>query len=185
MASKYAKLKGKVPRQPTERDENIIALKAERAGRTLAQLTEEFNARKVALDDLAKKAKAEKECADALTDLILGQLNDGDLDAARQHGYTWSESTLPYAVVTSASVKEVIQWFKDNDLAEQLDLTVSELGERVQKVVKAEAEANELLIEIEKDEATGEERTVAKSKIPGVRVFLKPSLSRVKSGKGE
>jgi hypothetical protein len=68
-----------------------------------------------------------------------------------------------------------------------LTLKAGELATRLKTLVKEEAQNNELQIETKDvvDPDTGETRQVTevRSKIPGVKVFLKNSLSRVKSSK--
>jgi hypothetical protein len=186
MASKYAGLKGRVPEQPTIRDQALQAALDERKQKSVAELTEEYNQAKAEAVEMANKAKVLKVKADALEILIRRKLDSEDADAIRINGYTWSETFEPYPVCDD--VEAVLKYFHDpaNGMEDQLRLKSSEIAERLKNFVKAEAQANELVIEekeVEDPDAPEGKRTIqeVRSNIPGVKVFLKAGLSRVKS----
>ncbi len=184
MASKYAKLKGKVPEQPTERDEaldeNIKTWKDDPAG----SLTERYNAAVMEGARLASLVKTNKYVIDALEILIRRKLDAEDAESLGMHGYTWSETFEPYPV--AADPAAIVKYFNEHGLGDQLVLSNSELASRLKKYVKEESMENELVVKtimVDDPEAPGGQREVTEvwSRIPGVRVFLKGGLSRVKS----
>lgn len=187
MASKYVGTKGKIPQQQTARDQALDTAIEERRGKSVAELTAEFNKAKEEAAEAAIKAKALKVKADALEILILRKLDADDADAIRINGYTWSETFEPYPVCDD--IDAVLEFLQnpENGMADQLKLKSSELAERLKNHVKQEALANELIVEVKEvddPEAPGGKREVTevRSKIPGVKVFNKHGLSRVKSG---
>lgn len=184
MASKYARLKGKVPEQETERDQAINEFLAEWRNDSLAVLTEAYNKACTDGDELAAKVKKTNQRIDALEILIRRRLDAEDADSVGMHGFTWSEKFEPYPVAEDPVA--IVKYFKDNELEDQLALTNSELAGRLKKYVKEEALANELVVvtkQVDDPDAPGGTREVTevRSHIPGVRVFLKAGLSRVKS----
>lgn len=185
MASKYAGLKGKIPEQPTERDEQFKTEIAGRKGKTFGELTEEYNVVEEAIKKLAEKTKFGNLLKKVLEVLIRESLDAQDADSVNANGYTWTPQFEPYPIAEDPDA--IVKYFKDNDMADQLKLKSSELATRLKSFIKEEALSNELQIEIrtETDPVTGEEIEVrdVRSKIPGVRVFLASGLSRVKSTK--
>lgn len=190
MATKYAALRGKVPEQPIEASPKQVEIAKRQAvytDRSLLNLTTEYNKLCAVGDDLADQVKDSNLDIEAVERLIQEQLDAQGADSVKMNGFTWSIGAVPYPSVLAMNVAEVEKYFKDNGMAEQLSLSATELASRLKTFVKEEALANELIIEERTvvDEATGVEKIVTdvKSKIPGVRVFLKSSLSRVKSTK--
>lgn len=186
MASKYAGLKGKIPEQPTERDEVFRRETAKRADKTVGELTEEYNTVQDAIARLAEKTKTGNLLKRVLEVLIREKLDAQDADSINASGYTWTPQFEPYPI--AEDVDAIVKYFQENGMEDQLQLKASELATRLKSFVKDEALANELIIEIktEVDPATGEEVEIGRdvrSKIPGVRVFLGSGLSRVKSNK--
>lgn len=186
MASKYAGQKGRIPEQQSARDQALDQAIAERLPKTVAELTKEYNETKDAAAEMTIKAKALKVKADALEILIRRKLDAEDADAIRINGYTWSETFEPYPVCDD--IDAVLEYLQnpDNGMADQLRLKSSEIGERLKNHVKEEALANELIIDtkiVDDPSAPGGQREVTevRSRIPGVKVYLKPGLSRVKS----
>lgn len=186
MASKYAGLKGRIPEQFSARDVALDAAIEERKGKSVAELTVEYNQAKDAAAEMTIKAKTLKVKADALEILIRRKLDAEDADAIRINGYTWSETFEPYPVCDD--IDAVLEYLQnpDNGMADQLRLKSSEIGERLKNHVKEEALANELVIDtkmVDDPSAPGGQREVTevRSRIPGVKVYLKPGLSRVKS----
>lgn len=192
MASKYAGLRGKIPQQePTERDERLRGALAERRSKyeklsdlaTFGELTKEFNAATVETARLAVLVKNQKLILDATEILIKKILEGDDAEAIKANDYTWTPTFEPYPVAENPVA--IIEYFKKNGMEDQLQLTTTELAGRLKNFVKAEALANELVIvnREETDPNTGETRQVqdVRSNIPGVKVFLKAGLSRVKS----
>lgn len=187
MASKYKGLKGNVPKQPTERDDTLRrALGSIPEGQTPEQLTTAYNEWKQKYEDGSAVLKKMKGLLDAYEIRIIGAIDAASVDAITVSGYTWTEKTAPYP--TCEDVDAVIKYFHENGMEDQLRLNASELARRVENHVKQEALDNELRIEVttEVDPETGEEREKREvySNIPGVKVFLKSSMSRTKSTKG-
>lgn len=186
MASKYAGLKGRIPEQQSARDVALETAIEERKGKTVAELTEEFNAAKDQAALAATQAKVLKVKADALEILIRRKLDADEADAIRINGYTWSETFEPYPICDDIDLVLEYLLNPENGMADQLKLKSSELAERLKNHVKEEALANELIIEqkeVDDPTAPGGKREVTevRSRIPGVKVYLKPGLSRVKS----
>lgn len=183
MASKYAHLKGRVPERQTARDAALIAELEAIERQPLAELTEGYNAAVQEAEELAAKVKKVSVRLEAREILIRQGLDGQDADAVRMNGFTWSSKFEPYPVTEDPSA--VVRYFKENGLEDQLELSASELNGRLKNFVKEEALNNELLVGEKEvvDDLTGETRQVTevRSKIPGVRVFLKGGLSRVKS----
>jgi hypothetical protein len=184
MASKYAGLKGRIPERQTARDVALEAAITERKENNVADLTEEYNLLNAKAKQLTAEGKALKVKADAVEILIRRKLDVEEADAIRINGFTWSETFEPYPV--AEDVDAIVQYFEEHDMKDQLRLKSSELAERLKTFIKEEALAGELTIEqkeIEDPLAPGGKREVTevRSKIPGVKVYLKPGLSRVKS----
>lgn len=192
MASKYAHLKGKVPgaqREQTPREQEITQHIERRKEQTLSQLAQAYNLMCVQKERIAGIAAKHKIKMDAFERMIEQRLDSADEDSVSMHGYTWSTAFLPFPVLKDANPEEIKTYLRDNGQGDLLELSITELSERLTKLIKEEAENNELDISERTivDETTGEARTVQdvkSSKIPGVRVFLKSSLSHVKSRKG-
>lgn len=188
MASKYASLRGKIPEQPeppSEKQQKIAEVQARYTDRSFLNLTAEFNRLQTTSDAAADNLKAINLELEAVERLIQEQLDAEGADSIRMNGYTWSGSCTPYPSAEDPAA--IITYFKENGLEDQLTLKATELASRLKSFVKEEALANELVIEVKTfiDPNTGEESQYndVRSHIPGVRVFLKNSLSRVKSGK--
>lgn len=186
MASKYARFKGKIPeREETEREAEVSAKLEEWKSEPLDTLTAMYNAGANRTKELTQSVKVLKAGMDALEILIRKRLDDVGADAVTTNGYTWSEKFEPYPQAEDPA--EIRKYFEEHDMADQLELTVTELAGRLKKHVKAEAEANELRIDTEEvDDPTApggkREVTVVRSQIPGVKVFLKGGLTRNKAG---
>lgn len=190
MASKYAKLKGRIPegvREPSEKETAIAAHLAARQATTLADLIAEYTGQAAQAEKLAAETKIIALLMEALERLIRQRLDAMNADGLSSGGFTWSTSYEPYPVVLANDVPGIVQYFKDHGMEDQLALKASEVAARLKSFVKEEALNNELEIGTREvpDPRTGEPIEVpdVRSKIPGVRVFLKAELSRVKSGK--
>lgn len=193
MASKYEKLKGVIPVEaPTERDAAIETALKEHKGKPISELTAIYNGKIDELtgpDGLAAKMKAAGQMITALEILIREALEGVEADSVSINGYTWSEACEPYPVVKAADVDQIVDYFLANGMEEQLKLKAGELATRLKAHVKEEALNGELDVDVQMvpdPEAPGGEREVrtVHSKVPGVRVFMKASLSRVKTSKG-
>jgi hypothetical protein len=183
VASKYAGLKGVIPEQQSQRDAALDLAIVERRTKTVAELTEEYNQVNAEAATLSLRAKVVGIQAKALEILIRKKLDADDADAIRINGYTWSETFEPYPIAQDPAVIE--QYFREHGMEDQLRLTATELATRLKNHVKQEALANELIVqEIPNPDNPGTTITEVRSQIPGVKVFLKAGLSRVKSGKG-
>lgn len=184
MASKYAGLKGRIPEEePTERAEDLKKALDDRKAKALTELTQEYNGLKLVAAKLAADVKANNVLLEALELLIRKAIDDSGADSAGFHGYTWAPKFEPYPVAEDPDA--IVTYFKDNGLEDQLKLTATELAGRLKSYVKEEALANELTIEMKEIPAPDGNGTIevteVRSKIPGVRVFLKGGLSRSKS----
>lgn len=184
MASKWAHLRGKVPVEKTERQQDVEDKLKELGAKSINELTKIYNDKVAEIKDLAKKAKELKVSSDAAEILILKKLDAERAEAFRINSYTWSETFEPYPIAEDPVA--IVKYFVDHGMADQLKLTTTELAGRLKTFVKAEADANELQIETKEEPGPDGPVTVTivRSQIPGVRVFLKAGLSRVKSGKG-
>lgn len=184
MASKYASLKGKIPelpRESSEREKAIAAEIIEFGDQPFEWLTATFNSRRIAKDRAEEAVEQADIKLEAVQRAILSKLDTESLDAIKANDYTWSGKTEPYPVVEDNA--KLVAHFIDNHQEDMLTMHWM----RLKGIVREEALANELVIEEKTivDQQTGKEITYndVRSQIPGVRVFLKPSLSRVKSGK--
>lgn len=184
MASKWAHLKGQIPeRAPTARDVALQEALQKIDAADIGQLTEEYNALWKESDDLAALVKANKLQMDAREILIRKRLAAKGIEGAMVNGYTWTEKFEPFPVCEDPAA--IVNYFETHDMADQLKLTNTELASRLKSFVKDEAARGELQI-INIPGADGEEdRTEVRSSVPGVKVFLKADLSRVKSSKKE
>jgi hypothetical protein len=179
---KYSKLEGTIPAEPTERDEAIIAGIEERKHKTFAELATEYNQLEVASLELTKKVKAQSVTFAVLEILLRGHLEATDADSISTLGFNWSRGCEPYPVCEDPDA--IVKYFNEHEMGDLLALTKTELAGRLKKLVKEEALANELQITTETVEGpNGEpvEKQVVRSNVPGVRVFLKKSLSRTKA----
>lgn len=183
MGSKYAGLRGRVPEQQTERDIELQVRLEEWEGQTLAELTASFNQFTQHLQAATEKVKGINLSLEACEILIREKLDALEGDAITVNGYTWSPKFEPYPVCEDPAA--IIKYFEEHNMKDQLLLKSSELASRLKNFVKEEALNGELIVETKTvpDPETGEERTIndVRSQIPGVKVFLKGSLSRVKS----
>lgn len=184
MASKYAGLKGRIPEQEkplTDRSQAIIKEMADYKDKQLTELAAAYNVVDAQMEEAAKVVTAFKHRKDALEILIRKMIDAQNIEKIGLDGFTWSNGYEPFPVADDPAL--AIQYFKDNGMEDQLKLTASEIADRLKKHVKEEALANELEItEVTIDGPDGPiTTTVVRSRVPGVKVFLKPSLSRVKS----
>lgn len=186
---KYSHLKGTIPKgqkEPTPRDAAIAAeiKRLNRLQLSLADLATGYNRLMTTAEASAKNLARINVQLEAHEQLLLGALESSDLERATADGYTWSEGCEPYPVCEDPAA--IVAYFKENGMEEQLALTKTELASRLKTFVKEEAVNNELIIETKviPHPVTGEEIEVpdVRSKVPGVRVFLKTSLSRRKAG---
>jgi hypothetical protein len=184
MASKWAHLKGKVPeRAPTARDVGLAEELKKIEETTIDVLTDEYNALWKESDDLAALAKANKLKMDAREIMIRKRLAAKGIDGAMVNGYTWTEKFEPYPVCEDPAA--IVEYFRTHEMEDQLVLTNTELANRLKTFVKDEAARGELQIITIPGENGEEDRTEVRSSVPGVKVFLKADLSRVKSSKKE
>jgi hypothetical protein len=184
LASKYAGLKGRIPEAPqTPRAADIAGKLNDWKDESISSLTEMFNGASAASAALAAEVKKVNATLEALEILIRQKLEALEGDAISVNGYTWSPKFEPYPVCDNPQA--VVQYFRENDMESELVLTNTELASRLKTYIKEEALNNELQITTreEVDPITGDIREVpeVRSKIPGVKVFLKPGLSRAKS----
>lgn len=180
MASKYAHLKGQVPtEEPSERDEVMTVLLAERESKTLGELTAEHNTLSDEFDEKKRVLDAVGLKIDACDILIRKNLAALDADSVSVNGRTWSTKFEPYPVAEDPSA--IIKYFEEHHMTDQLVLKSSELASRLKAFVKEEAVNNELVITTK--DVNGVQTTEVRSNIPGVKVFLKATLSRPKSAK--
>lgn len=188
MASKYASLRGKVPEQPeppSEKQTKIAEIQARYVDRSLLNLTSEYNRLRTTADRAKELADDASLAVDAMESLIQEQLDSTGADSIKMNGFTWSAKCEPYPSAEDPTA--IVKYFMDHGMADQLTLKACELATRLKGFVKEESLANELIIEVKTaiDPVTGEEiqYNEVRSQIPGVKVFLKTSLSRVKSNK--
>lgn len=182
MASKWGHLKGKVPeRQPTVRDLGLAEELKKLDDVDINQLTDEYNALWKESDDLAALTKANKLKMDAREIMIRKRLAAKGIDGAMVNGYTWTEKFEPYPVCEDPAA--IVEYFKEHGMEDQLALTTTELASRLKKFVKEEADRGELQITTVPGENGEDDTTEVRSSVPGVKVFLKADLSRVKSKK--
>lgn len=182
MASKYSGLKGRIPIQETPRGEAVAAEIKRHGDKDIKQLTEDYNAVKSHIEQLEAKVAEHKAVEQALLVLIRRRIDASGADSITINGRTWSETFDPFPVCDD--IGAIVTYLKENGMEDQLELTKSELSSRLKDFVKNEALANELDVEEVKKE-DGSVETVVKSKIPGVRVYLKPGLSKAKAGKAK
>jgi len=184
MASKWAHLKGKVPEKaPTLRDMALGEELNKIDAADIGQLTDEYNALWKESDDLAALVKANKLKMDAREILIRKRLASKGVDGAMVNGYTWTEKFEPYPVCEDPAA--IVEYFRTHDMEDQLTLSNTELASRLKSFVKDEASRGELQVITIPGENGEEDTTEVRSSIPGVKVFLKADLSRVKSSKKE
>lgn len=181
MASKYAMLKGKVPKEPTERDIKLVSQMERHKGLTFTELAQLYNTTEAVIAKLTGKAKEVSVKLAALAALLEDHLEGQNADNITTQGRTWGISYEPYP--TAEDPEAIVKYFNENGMASQLELTKSELAARLTNFVKEEAAANELIIEdktIDTPDGPKEVREV-RSKIPGVKVFLWSGLSKAKA----
>lgn len=187
MASKYAHLRGVVPSEPTERDEAFAAEHGKFKGLPIKTLMTRYNETKKTVEQRTSDLKESKLTLDVIDALIRQGLKDTGADAMSAEGFTWSASYEPYPIAEDPAA--IVEYFMTHGMEDQLKLKASELAARLKNHVKEESLNNELVIGTRTvpDPETGEPKEVpdVRSQIPGVRVYLDESLSRVKSGKGK
>lgn len=184
MAGKWNHLKGKIPeRAPTARDIGLAEELKKLDETDINLLTDEYNALWKESDDLATLVKANKLKMDAREIMIRKRLAAKGIEGAMVNGYTWTEKFEPYPVCEDP--KAIVEYFETHDMADQLVLSNTELASRLKSFVKDEAARGELQIITIPGENGEEDRTEVRSSVPGVKVFLKADLSRVKSSKKE
>lgn len=199
MATKYGHLRGTIPEVPTERDQAFTAALDEvchvarggeepspvaRKDKTLWELTAEFNLLDVEIAEKARAVKALELKRDACELLIRRKIEADSADNVTMNGYTWTPKADPYPAGVEDQGK-LVDYFLNNGMKDLLSVHASRLA----SIVKEEALANELVVEVKKvpDPATGQETEVREyrsGRLPGVKVYLKPALGRVKSSKG-
>lgn len=183
MASKYAKYKGKVPlaqvESTTERDQEIAKIQVELKDHNLAQLAAVLTGLRGIEEKLTSQLKTTGYHRAAVEELILNLLDAGETDAVSTGGHTLSTKFEPYPQVDdkAALLKHCLD---DEELRETLSLN----PQRLASMIREEAENNLLQIEEKEIDKDGEKVVVQEarsSQLPGVRVFLKRTLSRVKA----
>lgn len=183
---KYKKAGKTIPVQPTVRGQALTEALTARRGRTLSDLTAEFNEVYAEAERLEALTKANNVKFDALEILIREHINDSGEDYVGVNGFTWTPLGTPYPVIDNPS--EVIKYFDTDEMRDQLILTTSELASRVAAFVKDEAVKGLLQVKTVKvvDPETGAEsdEIEVRSSIPGVKVYMKPRLGRTKSSQG-
>ena len=182
MPSKYANLRNSIPEIPSARDHAIEGYLHDYEGMTLNALTGAYNEINDGMDVLETQIKALVLQREAVSILIRQRLASENLDGATINGYTWTDKPSPHPVVDDPTA--VVDHFLQQGQKDMLSVHY----QRLASIVKEEARNNELDITVttEVNPDTGEEveTTEVRSRIPGVRVYLRPGLSRVKSSKG-
>jgi hypothetical protein len=181
MASKYAALKGKIPKEPTERNIKITQEMGKRKEKAFAELAAEFNKVELIISKLKGKQAEMALKLNAISALMEDKLEAEDADNITTQGRTWGMSYEPYP--SAEDPEAIVKYFNENGMAAQLVLNKTELAARLVTFVKEEAANNELIIETETVEGPDGpiEKQVVKSKIPGVKVFLWSGLSKAKA----
>jgi hypothetical protein len=199
---KWSSLKGTLPPLPGESPQWMDKVRAEKdeivrgvTANPLTFYTSEYNAARAEKDKLGEREAALNIRIEALQQLILSALEESGSDIWRGNGYSFSEKPEPYASIQNKldvnehflPLSAIEQAVIDGDVAyarELLDRAKQNLGivsipwQTLNALVKAEAEAGELMLE----EREGEETPVVRCSIPGVNVFLKSSINRRKAG---
>jgi hypothetical protein len=188
---KWSALKGTVPEPPAapqgEWREKVESIRTEHAGKSLVELTAEFNG--VMGEQERRKGRDSELTAakEALMGLVIQALQESGSDIWRGNGYSFSESPEPYAVVENRAavaehfipVGEMLAALDAGDLdmvgflLERTRLNLAHVSvpwATLNGLVKSEAEAGELVMDGD----------IVRCSIPGVRVYLKPGISRRK-----
>lgn len=176
MAALYGALVGKVPEQPTERTVELIEALKTLKPLGFAELEAKYAKLEQDKADLAKKVKTVGVESEAIEILMRELLSTQNMEKVTVHGYTWSSSPIPCPVCDDPEA--TAKYLAEHEMGDKLVLTKAELAGRVKEHVKAEALANELVIEMKT--VDGVEVPEVRSQIDGVRVFLKTSMSRRK-----
>jgi hypothetical protein len=200
---KWSSMKGRIPalsgapdwmnKVYCERESIARDLAAQDLPLDLQRVTRLYNEAREEKDALAAREKQLNIRIEALQQLILAKLEESGSDVWRGNGYSFSEKPEPYASTDDKDA--VIEHFvpvnkainlltkgKHADVLEVLQRMRYELShvsiawQTINSLVKAEAEAGELVMEGEGD------KTTARCSIPGVKVFLKSSINRRKAG---
>lgn len=182
MASKYAHLKGVVPIQRDERDEAVTAFMKEfqEADKTNGAAAKRYNDLVAEKAGLAEKLKTISQKLEAAEYLFLDRLDADGSDAVSAEGYTWSSSCEPFPICEDPEA--IVKYLKRKKMGSILVLKVSELASRLRNLVKDEALNNEL--KVVETIVDGKPVREVRSNVPGVKVFLKETLSRTKSSTG-
>lgn len=186
MASKYGKLRGQVPPKPSddqpgsERAQRLLAHTESHRGEGLAAWAEHLTNLRRAEEEIKASLKLCEEEQEAIEGLVMDELEGRNEDAVSTGGFTHSVKYEPYPNPTDRP--GLLQYCLDeaNGLRDALILPPARLA----AIVREEAEANELIIETKTIQVDGQEVEVQEARsrlLPGVRVFLKRTLSRVKS----
>lgn len=185
MASKYAHLKGQIPVEEIVYSPEVTAFMAAFAVEDLndGDRAKRFNTLTNESIELSKQVKVLSNKLDAAEANMLKGLDANGTEAVKADGYTWTPTFEPYP--SCEDPEAIVKYLKRKKMGSMLVLKVSELASRLRSLVKDEAVNNELRITIDEytDPATGEvkQRRTVRSRVPGVKVFLKAKLSRVKS----
>lgn len=181
MGSKYQSLRGTIPEEPTERDQAFMDVTSSYEGKTVDELTAAYNDLEVAAGVITRIAKQFKIEADVLETLIRKGIEAASAENMSINGYTWTPKYEPYPRVSDKS--GLIDYFIEQDMKDMLGV----MDGKIKSFVKEEIAENELTIEIvagiDQDGNPTEKKEVH-SALPGVLVYLKPDLGRVKSTRG-
>jgi hypothetical protein len=185
MASKYAHLKGQIPIEEVIYSPEVAAFMKEYAelDPTPGERAKRYNTLNAEAVEMAGKVKVLNQKLEAAEANMLQSVDSNGIDSIKADGYTWTPTFEPYP--SCEDPEAIVKYLKRKKMGSMLVLKVSELASRLRQLVKDEAANNELRIDVvsETDPITGEvkERRIVRSRVPGVKVFLKAKLSRVKS----
>jgi hypothetical protein len=146
---------------------------------TVDQLTREYNALEETDKKVSQMAAILSIQMEANERLIGQKIQASGADRVTINGFTWSPNSQPFPSVDDSTA--LVKHYIDNNLTAMLSVHHS----RVLSTVKEEIEANTLQVVIkEKAGPNGEDVTEIRSNLPGVKVFLKPCMSRTKASVG-
>lgn len=175
---KWSKHQGRIPEEPTERDEAFHKALEEYEGLKLDVLTAEYNKQEEKKKEQAGLLKATEVRLDCLEFLIRKKIDASGADNVGMNGYTWTPTVEPYAAVSNSAA--LVKYYVENGMLDMLSVHPS----RVTSAIKEEIEAGTIAVEIEQrpDGVGGftDVSVVKSSVLPGVNVFMKNKLGRRK-----
>lgn len=170
------------PREPSPKEVLYNTTLEESRVLTLEEMTERYNALSEEEDKQAAVLGNIKTRLEALEYLIQRKIEATGADNLSVNGYTWTPKADAYASAEDSAA--LVKHFIDNGQAHLLSIHPA----RLTSMVREEIDEGTILIEPKEvvDPTTGETKTineVRSSVLPGVKVFLKDSLGRVKSSR--